>query len=199
MLRLAQSCIAAKLALPILRRLETIMDQLPREMEDRLRAVEDRLAIYDLLASHPIGSDAADAAILEAIYSEDTVIDRGPLLPGAAGRDKLLELIESPEHRKAIDSGLVHFGSLPLVELRGDSATATSYVMLLAADRDSAPRELPNHGTSHGYWIHRIVASRWTLERVAGKWCIKRRKMHFHDGSPEARELIGQARTYFED
>ena len=165
----------------------------------RLRAVEDRFAIYNLLASHPIGSDSADPLILSSIYAEDTVFDRGPSLPGALGRDQLLEMVQSPAHQKAIDGGLLHFGNLPLVELHGDNATATSYVMLLTSDENGSARELSNHGSSNGYWIHRIVANRWALQRVGGRWLIKERKMLFHDGSKESRELIGQARSYFEE
>ena len=168
-------------------------------LEKRLRFVEDRLAIYNLLSSHPIGSDTADPLIMEAIYTEDTVFDRGPSLSGAVGRDKLLEMVQSPAHQKAIDNGLVHFGNLPLVELHGDHATATSYVMLLASDRDGSPRELSNHGSSRGYWIHRMIVNRWSLHKIAGKWQIKERKMLFHDGSPEARDLIRQARSIYEN
>ncbi|WP_198548933.1 hypothetical protein [Streptomyces sp. PRh5] len=40
----------------------------------------------------------------------------------------MVDFVESDAHRTAIAGGLAHFGSLPLVELDGDTAVATSYI-----------------------------------------------------------------------
>ncbi len=53
--------------------------------EDRLQAVEDRLAIYTLIASHPPSADTAAANYTHEVYTEDCVFDRGPKLEGAKG------------------------------------------------------------------------------------------------------------------
>ncbi|WP_369077000.1 nuclear transport factor 2 family protein [Paractinoplanes lichenicola] len=47
-------------------------------MEQRLRTIEDRLAIYDLLVAFPL-SDTGDRAAVEAVYSESFVFDRAGL------------------------------------------------------------------------------------------------------------------------
>jgi hypothetical protein len=165
--------------------------------ESRLQAVEDRLAIYNLLATHPLSADTGDAAFINAIYAEDAIFDRGEHLSGARGRDSMLALVQSVPHREAIAGGLAHFGNLPLVELHGDHAFATSYIMIITPDPEGAARELANHGSSTGYRIHRLVANRWTLERVAGAWRIKERKIRFHDGSEEVRQIIGEAKSLY--
>jgi SnoaL-like domain len=50
--------------------------------EDRLQAIEDRLAIYTLIASHPPSADTAAANYTREVYTEDGVFDRGPKLKG---------------------------------------------------------------------------------------------------------------------
>jgi hypothetical protein len=163
-------------------------------LEQRLRRIEDRLAIYNLLATHPLSADTGDAGLINAIYSEDAVFDRGEQLAGARGRQSMVELVESAAHREAIAGGLAHFGNLPLVELDGDQAIATSYIMLITPDPTGEPRVLANHGPSAGFRIHRLVANRWTLAREADGWRIKGRKILPHDGSQEVLDMIGEAR-----
>ena len=54
-------------------------------LERRIRAIEDRLEIYNIIAGHPPSADTGAAAYAEAIYTEDGVFDRGPDLSGATG------------------------------------------------------------------------------------------------------------------
>ncbi|MGW4073646.1 nuclear transport factor 2 family protein [Streptomyces asiaticus] len=70
-----------------------------KPLEDRLRVIEDRLAIYNLLASHPLSADTGEPDFIESIYTEDFVFDRGGGLSGARGRDKMVDLVESDAHR----------------------------------------------------------------------------------------------------
>ena len=46
-------------------------DPTPSILEHRLRAIEDRLAIYNLIASHPPSADTGARAHAEAVYVED--------------------------------------------------------------------------------------------------------------------------------
>lgn len=100
-------------------------------LEDRLRTIEDTLAIYALLATHPISADTGEPELIEGIYTEDFVFDRGPGLAGAQGVSAMVDLVGNAAHHAAIAGGLAHFGSLPLIELDGDTATATSYLALI--------------------------------------------------------------------
>src|SRR5580692_10380252 len=125
-------------------------------LEDRFRAIEDRLAIYTLIASHPPSADTAAANYTREVYVEAGVFDRGPKLEGAYGVDAIASFTLKPEHKEAIQGGLAHFAGLPLIDLRGDQAIVTSYLQILCLDRQGEPRELPNHGASQGYRIHRV-------------------------------------------
>ena len=161
-----------------------------RDLEHRLRVVEDKLAIYELIASHPPSADTGAADYTRTVYDEDGVFDRGPTLDGASGAEEIAAFIQRPEHEKAIRGGLAHFTGLPLIDLRHDVAVVTSYLMIVHLDHDGEPRDLPNHGVSTGYRIHRAVVNRWDLERSDSRWIIKKRTLLPVDGSDIHRELL---------
>ena len=161
-----------------------------RSLEDRIRAIEDRLEIYNLIAGHPPSADTGAGAYAEAVYTEDGIFDRGPGLPGAAGNKALGALLNSDAHRAAIAGGLAHFAGLPHVTLDGDEATVISYLQILTPKRSGEPVEVPNHGASRGYHIHRVVTNRWELKRTAAGWKIKRRTIRLVDGSDGSREIL---------
>ena len=162
-------------------------------LEERLRDIEDRLEIYNLIASHPPSADTAADYYTSAVYTEDGVFDRGEGLDGAMGNQAIGAFTLSPAHQKAIHGGLAHFASLPHIELDGDAAYVTSYVQIIHRDAEGAERELANHGSSTGYRIHRVVANRWCLTRTAEGWKIKSRKLRPLDGSAPARDILAQA------
>jgi hypothetical protein len=168
----------------------TSMTDTPSSVEARLQAVEDRLAIYNLLATHPLSADTGARELIEAIYTDGVVFDRGADLEGARGRDAMAQLVGRPEHHAAIAGGLAHFGSLPLVDLDGDTAVAVSYLALITPDPQGEPWELANHGTSQGYRIHRVLANRWLLERGSDGWRIASRTLLPTDGTGPAVDLL---------
>ncbi|MDW9670329.1 nuclear transport factor 2 family protein [Sinorhizobium meliloti] len=161
-------------------------------VEARLRVIEDKLAIYELLASHPPSADTGHAEYTASVYLKDGVFDRGPTLDGAQGVEAIASFILRPAHEEAIRGGLAHFTGLPLIDLRGDHATVISYLMIIHLDHDGAPRELANHGTSTGYRIHRVVANRWILERHEQRWRVAKRTLLPIDGTDGVRELLSQ-------
>ena len=160
------------------------------ELEGRMRIIEDKLAIYELIAAHPPSADTGSADYTLSVYREDGVFDRGPKLDGARGAADIAAFIQRPEHREAIEGGLAHVTGLPLIDLRGDAATVTSYLMIVHLDHQGSPRELANHGVSTGYRIHRAVVNRWELERRDGRWTIARRTLLPVDGSDEHQQLL---------
>jgi len=169
------------------------MAEQSRSLEARLRAVEDRLEIYNLIAGHPPSADTGNAAYAEAVYAEDGVFDRGPGLAGAAGNKALGALLKSDAHQAAIAGGLAHFTGLPHTALDGDKAVVTSYLQILTPKKSGEAVEVPNHGASRGYHIHRLVTNRWELIRTASGWKIKRRVIRPVDGSDGSREILRQA------
>jgi hypothetical protein len=159
-------------------------------LERRLRAIEDRLDIYNLIASHPPSADTGDAAWAEATYTEDGVFDRGPGLVGATGNKALGALLQSDGHRAAIAGGLAHFAGLPYVQIDGDEAVVISYLQILTPRKSGEAIEVPNHGASRGYHIHRVVTNRWELKRTKSGWKIKRRTIRLVDGTEPSREVL---------
>jgi len=159
-------------------------------IERRLRAIEDRLEIYNLIAGHPPSADTGNAPYAEAVFTADAVFDRGPGLSGATGNKAIGANLQSAGHQAAIAGGLAHFTSLPHVTINGDTAVVVSYLQILTPKKTGETVEVPNHGGSRGYHIHRVVTNRWELVRTATGWKIKRRTLRLVDGSEPAREIL---------
>jgi SnoaL-like domain len=164
-----------------------------RSLEDRLRAIEDRLEIYDLIASHPPSADTGGKDHIAASWVDDGVFDRGGNLSSPRGRDAISDQVLSPEHQAAIARGLAHFTGLPHVVIDGDSAIVTSYLQILVPQTQGDPVEVPNHGSSKGFRVHRLTANRWELVRTREGWKIKHRTLRPLDGSEGARQILQQA------
>jgi SnoaL-like protein len=161
-------------------------------IEERLRAVEDMLAIYHLIASHPPAADTGTDRYYRDAFTPDGEMD---LAAGkrAVGNEDIANMVRTPEHQAAIAGGLCHFAGLPRVELEGDTAVATSYLQIITPDREAAPREVPGHGASTGFRIHRVGANRWELKRDKDGWKVTRRTLRPLDGTDDARTLLRRA------
>lgn len=168
-------------------------------LEARLRAIEDRLEIYRLIASHPPSADTAADFYTEKVYLEDGVFDRGDGLSGAVGAHEIGAITQTPAHRQAIADGIAHFAGLPIIDLDGDTAIVTSYLQLLYPDAEGEDRELANHGRSRGYRVHRVVANRWELARTPDGWKIARRTLRPLDGTKPGRDLLRRALERYRD
>jgi hypothetical protein len=166
------------------------MSEQSNSLERRIRAIEDRLEIYNLIASHPPSADTGDPAWAEAAYTEDGVFDRGPGLAGATGNKALGALLQSDGHQAAIAGGLAHFAGLPHVQIDGDEAVVISYLQILTPRKSGEAIEVPNHGASRGYHIHRVVTNRWELKRTKSGWKIRRRTIRLVDGSEPSRDVL---------
>ncbi len=164
----------------------------PDSFEDRLRAVEDKLAIYHLIASHPPAADTGTDRYYRDAFAADGEVDLGGG-KGARGNEAIAAIVKTPEHQAAIAGGLCHFAGLPRVEVDGDNAVATSYLQIITPDRQAAPRELSGHGASTGFRIHRVGANRWELKRGKNGWKVTRRTLRPLDGNDEARDLLRRA------
>src|SRR5580698_93274 len=124
-----------------------------RTLEQRIRAIEDRLEIYNLIAGHPPSADTGADYYAEAVYAEDGVFDRGANLSGATGNKAIAAILKSEGHQAAIAGGIAHFTGLPHIALDGDTAIVVSYLQILTPNKAGESVEVPNHGTSRGYHI----------------------------------------------
>jgi SnoaL-like domain len=169
-----------------------------RTLEQRIRNIEDRLEIYNLIAGHPPSADTGADYYAEAVDTEDGVFDRGPNLSGATGNKAIAASLKSDAHQAAIAGGLAHFTGLPHIALHGDTAIVTSYLQILTPNKTGEAVEVPNHGASRGYHIHRVVTNRWELVRTEQGWKIKRRSLRLVDGSEPSRDVLRGALTPYE-
>jgi hypothetical protein len=160
-------------------------------LEDRLRAVEDTLAIYHLIASHPPAADTGTETYYRNAFMPDGEIDLGT--KKATGNEAIGAVVRTPAHQAAIAVGLCHFAGLPRVELNGDTAVAISYLQVLTPNRQAEPVELSGHGESSGYRIHRLGANRWDLKRTKDGWKVARRAYRLLDGNEDAPKMLRQA------
>ncbi|HEX5211978.1 MAG TPA: nuclear transport factor 2 family protein [Pseudolabrys sp.] len=160
-------------------------------LEDRLRAVEDKLAIFHLIASHPPAADTGNDGYYRDAFATDAVVDLGTKT--ATGNEAIASVVKTPEHRGAIAVGLCHFAGLPRVELDGDTAVAISYLQVLTPNKVAKPQELSGHGASSGYRIHRLGANRWDLKRTPGGWKVVRRAYRMLDGIDGAPAMLREA------
>jgi hypothetical protein len=163
-------------------------------LDQRLRAIEDHLAILNLIASHPPSADTGADYFTRAVYVEDGAMDLGGG-KGASGNAAIAAIVKTPEHQAAIAGGLAHFAGLPRIDIDGDTAVVTSYLQILTPDNGAEPVAVPGHGASKGFRIHRVGANRWELTRTPQGWKIVRRTLRPLDGSEPAREILRQALT----
>jgi len=165
-------------------------------IEERLRAIEDQLEIYNLIASHPPSADTGADYYTRAVYEDDGVLDLGGDKK-AAGNAAIAAIIATAAHRDAIAGGLAHFASLPHIALDGDAAVVTSYVQILVPERSAEPMAVPGHGAGKGFRVFRVGANRWELVRGPAGWKIKRRTLRTLDGGEEARAILRGALAAF--
>ena len=162
-----------------------------KSLEDRLRAVEDKLAIFHLIASHPPAADTGNDSYYREAFAADAVIDLGTKT--ARGNEAIAAVVKAPEHQGAIAAGLCHFAGLPRVEVNGDSAVAISYLQVLTPNKEGAPVELSGHGASRGYRVHRLGANRWDFKRTENGWKVVRRAYRMLDGNDAAPAMLREA------
>src|SRR6516162_3362195 len=137
-----------------------------RTPEQRLRLIEDRFEIYNLIASHPPSADTGAGDYTASVWTEDGVFDRGAEFARPTGRAAIAGGSSNPEHHRAIEQGIAHFAGLPYVRITGDTAFAISYLQILVPDRVGPLFDVPNHGSSRGFHVHRVSANRWEFVRT---------------------------------
>ena len=148
-------------------------------LERRLRAVEDRLAIYQLICGYGYAMDGCNSEAVGSCYTEDGVYALGDM--GAfEGREQIAAITGDPGHLGLVSNGCAHMATLPYVVIDGDAAVATCHTMV------------PMHG-ENGFFIGRLSASRMELGRQQdGTWKIVHRQNYLLDGNPSGPELLAR-------
>lgn len=136
-------------------------EQQIRDLESRLRLLEDLQEIQQLFIDYGLHLDAGDFDAYAELFTTDAVLRLGPVAR-ADGRDEIKRVMSATLAGQAGSS--YHIISSPQVTLHGD--TATSQVMWTVVHRqaDGQPRL-----TMMGRHVDE-------LRRENGRWRIARRK-----------------------
>ena len=162
-------------------------------LEARVRNAEDQLEIIRLLSTYGPAADSGECEWAASLWTEDGVFDRGAEFPRQSGRAAIAGGSSNPEHRRAVEQGIAHFAGLPYVRVTGDTAFAITYLQILVPDRVGPVFEVPNHGSSRGFHVHRVSANRWEFVRTGEGWKIKSRRLRSLDGTEPARDILRSA------
>lgn len=147
-------------------------------LADRVRALEDRAAINDLIARYGPAADAGDGDAVGALWAEDGEYwIGGSVLTGS----EIAGLVEFDTHREYLSRGCAHVLSAPLITVEGDRAEAINHSVVLVR--------------SDARWdAERVSANRWEFVRTGEGWRVVRRENHLLDGSEDARSLLAPRR-----
>ncbi|WP_174275128.1 nuclear transport factor 2 family protein [Sphingomonas bacterium] len=151
-----------------------------RTIEQRLLAVEDHIAIGQLVGAYGYAIDGRNKDVLGRIYAEDGVYavgDTGTF----AGREAIQAIADMPGHIALVEAGCAHISTNPQIVIDGDRASATCHTMVGA------------HGDG-GFFIWRLSASQLMLSRKPeGGWQIDHRQNYLLQGDPEGPALLARA------
>lgn len=153
--------------------------ELVASLLDRVRALEDKAAIQEVLTAYGPAVDAGDAEAVGRLWVENAVYDID--IRVMEGRDAITEMVRTAPHQDYIAEGCGHLLDPIHVRVDGDTAVATCHSMLLRRNPDE-----------DSFRVWRVTANRFELVRTDGTWLIRRRTARLLDGSTAARELLGR-------
>lgn len=145
-------------------------------LEARIRALEDKEAIRELIARYGPLADSGDAERVAALWHEEGSYAVAGMTE-ARGRQAIAALIEAPLHQQLIAQGCAHLLAPVTITLDGDSATARGHSIVFRA-------------TGQGFEVFRVSANCWQLQRGDTGWHVLRRENALLDGQAAARLLL---------
>lgn len=149
---------------------------MPDRLETRLRALEDKEAIRELVARYGPMADSGDSTGVAALWADDGSYAVGGMAE-AKGRASIAGLIDGETHRQLMKDGCAHLLGPVAIELDGDVAIARGHSVVFRQ-------------TDAGFEVWRVSANRWELERGAEGWLVRHRVNAPLDGSEAARALL---------
>jgi SnoaL-like domain len=153
-----------------------------QELAARLSVIEDELSIRRLILSYGPAADAALADRAAAAWQESGVYDWDAAQAPHEGRTAIAEMLRTDGHLGLVGHGVAHFAGPPLIDVKGDRAIALTYSLIMRRDEDAAR-----------YYLWRVSAARWDLERDRPCWSVRRRTHRLLDETGAGSELFGEA------
>jgi hypothetical protein len=151
------------------------------ELSARVRRVEDELAIQRVILSYGPAADAGLAALAASRWLEDGEYDWDAGSSPFEGRAGVQAMLEGEVHQELISKGAAHFSGPTLIDVDGDRATALTYSLVMRRDADA-----------RRFYLWRVGAARWDLERHGSSWKVRRRTIRLLDESDGGRLLFGE-------
>ena len=147
-------------------------------LEERVRLVEDQLALYRLISRYGPAVDTGSGESAAELWEDEGFyeFDSSRL----EGRNGIAAMVASEMHQSLIRQGCAHILALPVVDVDGDKASAAGYSRVY-------------RHTDDGYEVWRVSANHWEFERTSEGWRATKRYNRTLDGSAEARELLRHA------
>ena len=155
-------------------------DKLVEQLEARIGRLEDESEIRRLIMSYGPAADAGLTGLAAGVWLDDGVYDwdaNGEPYPGRSAVD---EMLRGEGHQGLIARGVAHFAGPLLVDVDGDRATAINYSLIMRRQDDE-------------FYLWRVSAVRWDIERTGSSWKVRRRTNRLLDDSGEGRRLFGEA------
>ena len=150
-----------------------------KSLEERLRAVEDHIAITQLVSAYSYAIDGRNKDVLGRIYAEDgiyAVNDTGSF----EGRATIQSIADMDMHVELVRTGCAHISTSPHVVIDGDRAVATCHTMVARNGEE-------------GFYIWRLSASRVECARKpGGGWEITHRQNQVLANNPKAPALLAR-------
>jgi hypothetical protein len=144
----------------------------------RVRVLEDREAIAQLVASYgpAVDSGAADAAA--ALWFDDGVFDIVPYFE-LVGHEGIAGMVNDDGHQSLIHNGCGHVLTAPKVVVDGDDAKGWNYAFNIRWDAEA-----------DRFWIARLSANEWAFRRDGDTWRVVRRTNVNLDGDERPRAVF---------
>jgi SnoaL-like domain len=149
------------------------------DLEQRVRRLEDELAVRRVILSYGPAADAGLAEEAASLWLQDGTYDWDPSGAPLEGQAAIEAMLRGDEHRRLIETGVAHFAGPPLIDIDGDRATALTYSLILRRDPDE-----------RRCYLWRMSAAKWEFGRTGETWRIRRRTHRLLDETGAGRELF---------
>lgn len=146
-----------------------------QNLEGRLRAIEDHIAIQSIIAAYGPSVDTPDGAVIGATYLETGRYQAAEYV--FDGRDAVAGLVDIDTQQRYLATGCAHILSPHHITVNGDTARAQGHSVVFL------------HGKK-GWNAERVSANRWEFVRTEDGWKVAHRLNRLLDGSAAARALL---------
>lgn len=166
----------------------TAMDGI--DLMTRIRRLEDRAEIQQLLASYGPGIDSGSAGEIGSLWEENGTYvyssPRGNLEDDPTwtldGRAEIETTLVGKRQQYLLTRGSAHLNGVPHIKIHGDTAVAINYSMLVLHDAEVGRN-----------YIDRVGTNRWELVRTPEGWRVLGCTNSLLDGRVQARDILREA------